>query len=57
VARDGTVIKPFLVGGVKYVTRKEAAALLGIQMPALWLWTKEGRIKKPKTREIGLLPL
>jgi len=57
VARDGTVIKPFLVGGVKYVTRKEAAALLGIQMPALWRWTKEGRIKKPKKREIGLLPL
>lgn len=48
VARDGTVIKPFLVGGVKYVTRKEAAALLGIQMPALWRWTKEGKIKNRK---------
>lgn len=48
VARDGTVIKPFLVGGVKYVTRKEAAALLGIQMPALWRWTKEGKIANRK---------
>ena len=48
VAKDGTIIKPFLVGGVKYVTRKEAAALLGIQAPALWRWTKEGRISSRK---------
>ena len=48
VAKDGTIIKPFLVGGVKYVTRKEAAALLGIQTPALWRWTKEGRISSRK---------
>lgn len=48
VARDGTVIKPYLIGGVKYITRKEAAALLDIQMPALWRWTKEGKISSRK---------
>lgn len=48
IAKDGTVIRPFLLGGIKYVTRKEAAALLGIQTPALWRWTKEGRISSRK---------
>lgn len=48
VARDGTVVKPFVIGGEKYITRKEAAALLGIKYPALWRWTSEGRIKSRK---------
>lgn len=44
IAKDGTVIRPFLLGGIKYITRKEAAALLGIQTPALWRWTEKDHL-------------
>lgn len=46
IAPDGTVIRPFLISGIKYVNRKDAAALLGVQFPALWRWTRDGIIKK-----------
>ncbi len=48
VAKDGTIIKPYLIRGVKYITRKEAAAILDIQMPALWNWTKNGKVSSIK---------
>lgn len=44
VAPNGQVVTPFLVGGVKYLTRKDAAALLGIDLPALWIWTEKKKI-------------
>lgn len=46
VAPNGKVVTPFLVGGVKYLTRKDAAALLGIDLPALWIWTDRRKILK-----------
>lgn len=44
VAPNGQVVTPFLVGGIKYLTRKDAAALLGIDLPALWVWTEKKKI-------------
>lgn len=44
VAPNGKVVTPFLVGGIKYLTRKDAAALLGIDLPALWVWTEKKKI-------------
>ena len=46
VAPNGQVVTPFLVGGVKYLTRKDAAALLGIDLPALWIWTEKRQVLK-----------
>ena len=46
VAPNGQVVTPFLVGGVKYLTRKDAAALLGIDLPALWIWTDKRHVLK-----------
>ena len=48
IAHDGTVIRPFILGGIKYITRKEAAALLGIKMPALWRWTEKDHLLTKK---------
>lgn len=48
IAPDGTIIRPFIISGIKYVNRKDAAALLGVQFPALWRWTRDGIIKKRK---------
>ena len=48
VTADGTVVKPFLIGGVKYVTRKDAAALLGLKLPALWMWTERKKVLEKK---------
>lgn len=46
VAPNGQVVTPFIVGGVKYLTRKDAATLLGIDLPALWIWTDRRKILK-----------
>lgn len=46
VAPNGQVVTPFLVGGVRYLTRKDAAALLGIDLPALWIWTEKRQVLK-----------
>ena len=46
IAPNGQVVTPFLVGGVKYLTRKDAAALLGIDLPALWIWTEKRNVLK-----------
>lgn len=46
VAPNGQVVTPFLVGGVKYLTRKDAAALLDIDLPALWIWTEKRNVLK-----------
>lgn len=46
VAPNGQVVTPFIVGGVKYLTRKDAATLLGIDLPALWIWTDKRHVLK-----------
>lgn len=57
IAHDGTVIRPFILGGIKYITRKEAAALLCIKMPALWRWTEKDHLltKKKLGRKVYYL--
>ncbi|MBR4275377.1 MAG: helix-turn-helix domain-containing protein [Prevotella sp.] len=49
VAQDGRTIKPFLIGGVKFISRKDAASLLGVSLTVLWRWTeKQNLLQKRK---------
>lgn len=44
VAPNGQIVRPFCVNGEKFLTRKDAATLLGIDLPALWNWTEKKKI-------------
>lgn len=48
VTADGTIVRPFLICGVMYLTRKDTATLLGVQLPALWRWNKDGVLTNRK---------
>lgn len=44
VAPNGQIVRPFCINGEKFLTRKDAATLLGIDLPALWNWTEKKKI-------------
>ena len=44
VAPNGQIVRPFCINGEKFLTRKDAATLLGIDLPALWSWTEKKKI-------------
>lgn len=44
VAPNGQIVRPFCVNGERFLTRKDAATLLGIDLPALWSWTEKKKI-------------
>ena len=44
VAPNGQIVRPFCINGEKFLTRKDAATLLGIDLPALWRWTEKKKI-------------
>ncbi len=49
LTQEGRVVKPFLLGGVKLISRKDAASLLGVSLTVLWRWTeKKALLKKRK---------
>ena len=49
VTQEGRIVKPFLIGGVKLISRKDAASLLGVSLTVLWRWTeKQNLLQKRK---------
>lgn len=48
IAPNGKIIRPFLLGGVKYLNRKDAAALLGISLTVLWRITDKDKLLQKK---------
>lgn len=48
ISVKGETIKPLLVNGVKYLTRTDTSKLLGKSFPALWRWSKSGKLTNIK---------
>lgn len=48
ISPDGRIIKPFLLGGVKYLNRQDTADLLGVKLPALWRWVEKEKLLQKK---------
>ena len=52
VTQDGRIVKPFLIGGIKFISRKDAASLLGVSLTVLWRWTEKQNLLQK--RKIGM---
>lgn len=48
IAPNGQIIRPFLLGGIKYLNRKDAAALLGVSLTVLWRITEKDKLLQKK---------
>jgi len=45
---DGEAITTYLCNGVRYISRKDTAKLIGVDVSTLWLWNKKGILRSIK---------
>ena len=44
----GEIIKPIILNGERFLSRKNTAKMLEVGFPTLWRWDKEGILRKIK---------